>query len=136
MGDVGAGEPPNVPYEPRGTLRGDQLTVPLVIKFPGNEFAGHSVERPVTTVDVSKTILAAFGLDASEGMLADDLEQVEQELAIVMTALAGISRNKPASDQLDAPESDASIRSVGQCPQAPQSLAEFTGDIHGRCWCW
>ena len=76
MGDVGAGEPPNVPYEPRGTLRGDQLTVPLLIKFPGNEYAGHSVERPVTTVDISKTILAALGLEASEGMLADDLEQV------------------------------------------------------------
>jgi hypothetical protein len=76
MGDVGAGEPPNVPFEPRGSLRGDQLTVPLLIKFPGNEFAGRSIERPVTTVDVSKTIFSALGLDAPEGLSADDLDQV------------------------------------------------------------
>jgi len=76
MGDVGAGEPPNVPFEPRGNLRGDQLTAPLLVKFPGNEFAGRSVERPVTTVDVSKTILSALGLDIPEGLWAHDLEQV------------------------------------------------------------
>lgn len=76
MGDVSAGEPPNVPFEPRGSLRGDQLTVPLVVKFPGNEFAGHSIERPVTTVDITKTIFSALGLDAPDGITADDLEQV------------------------------------------------------------
>jgi hypothetical protein len=76
MGDVSPGEPPNVPFEPRGSLRGDQLTVPLLIKFPGNEFAGRSVERPVTTVDVAKTIYASLGLEVPDGSLADDLEQL------------------------------------------------------------
>jgi hypothetical protein len=76
MGDVGAGEPPNVPFEPVGNLRGDQLTVPLIVKFPGNAFAGRSLERPVTTVDITRTVYSALGLDAPEPMVADELESV------------------------------------------------------------
>ena len=73
MGDVGAGEPPNIPFEPAGNLRGDQLAVPLIVKFPGNAFAGHSLERPVSTVDVTRTVYSALGLDAPEQVVADEL---------------------------------------------------------------
>jgi hypothetical protein len=84
MGDVGAGEPPNVPFEPQGNLRGDQLIVPLLVKFPGNACAGLSVERPVTTVDISKTVFAAFGLDPPDGVAGDDLGQIAAGRAPLM----------------------------------------------------
>ncbi len=34
-GDVAAGEPPNVPFDPVGSLREDQLLVPLLVEIPG-----------------------------------------------------------------------------------------------------
>lgn len=84
MGDVGAGEPPSIPFDPVGSLRNDQLIAPLLIKFPGNLFPSRSVDRPVTTVDVTRTVLGAFGLEPLEGTVADDLAQVAAGRASLM----------------------------------------------------
>lgn len=75
-GDVGAGEPPNVPFDPIGNLREDQLIVPLLVKFPGGLGAGRSVETPVSTADITRTVYEALNLDlpASESTL--DLSQI------------------------------------------------------------
>ncbi len=76
LGDVGAGEPPNVPFDPVGSLREDQLVTPLLIKFPNNALAGRSVEAPVTTADITRTVYSSFGLDIPDGLVAADLHQV------------------------------------------------------------
>ena len=40
------------------TLYEEQLRVPLMIKFPGGQWAGQVIDRPVSTVDVVPTVLA------------------------------------------------------------------------------
>jgi arylsulfatase A-like enzyme len=76
LGDVASGEPPNVPFDPMGNLREDQLIVPLLVKFPGNIQAGRSVDTAVTTADVSRTVYDAFGLDLPVGINAADLAHI------------------------------------------------------------
>ena len=76
LGDVGAGEPPNVPFDPVGNLREDQLVAPLLIKFPNSALAGRSVEAAVTTADITRTVYSSFGLDIPDGLVAADLHQV------------------------------------------------------------
>jgi hypothetical protein len=76
MGDVAAGVPPNVPFDPVGNLREDQLIVPLLVKFPGNAWYGRSIDTPVTTADISRTVFDAFALDLPDGINAFDLSQV------------------------------------------------------------
>ena len=75
-GDVGAGDPPNVPFDPVGSLREDQLIVPLLVKFPGNSWSGRSVDAPVTTTDITRTVYDALGLDLPDGIVAADLAQI------------------------------------------------------------
>ncbi len=65
-GDVAAGDAPAVPFDPIGQLREDQLTVPLIIKFPGQLGAGTSSSVPVTTTDLTRTILDALGIEPAE----------------------------------------------------------------------
>lgn len=65
-GDVSNAELPNFPFDPVGSLREDQLTVPLIVKFPGRVHAGASFDRPVTTVDLTRTILDALDLTVPE----------------------------------------------------------------------
>jgi arylsulfatase A-like enzyme len=65
-GDVANAEPPSFPFEPTGSLREDQLTVPLLVKFPGRAHAGETFGRPVTTVDLTHTILDALQLNIPE----------------------------------------------------------------------
>ena len=43
-------------------LYNNQLWIPLVIKFPGQEFQGENIETPVSLVDVMPTLLAHKGL--------------------------------------------------------------------------
>ena len=76
MGDVGAGEPPNVPFDPIGSLREDQLIAPLLVKFPNGLAGGRSIETPVSTADVTRTLYSALGLDLPEGSNALDLTQI------------------------------------------------------------
>jgi hypothetical protein len=65
MGDVATGDPPGIPFAPAPPLREDTLLAPLIVKFPGAKLGGTSVATMATTVDVTKTLLAALGLDGS-----------------------------------------------------------------------
>ena len=76
VGDVGAGEPPNVPFDPVGSLREDQLVAPLLIKFPNSALAGRNVEAAVTTADITRTVYSSLGLDIPDGLAAADLHQI------------------------------------------------------------
>lgn len=49
------------------TLYEELLDVPLLIKLPGNQFAGTKVDSLVELVDVAPTVLAALGLNAEPG---------------------------------------------------------------------
>lgn len=61
-GDVSAGEPPDSPYDPLGSLSEERLAVPLIMKFPGAELGGRDLPMPVSAPDVSATILSALGI--------------------------------------------------------------------------
>ena len=75
-GDVASGDPPSLPFDPVGSLREDQLILPLLVKFPEEAWAGRSVEAPVTTADIARTVYDAFGLDLPDGISATDLGQI------------------------------------------------------------
>lgn len=85
MGDVGMSNPPEIPFEPAAALSEDHLLVPLLVKFPGNGFAGKELTVPTTTFDVARTILQAFRLKAPEWQLGFDLH----ELAFGSTPIVG-----------------------------------------------
>jgi hypothetical protein len=72
-GDVSAGEPPEVPYDPQGALDENRLAVPLVVKFPGGDLGGRDVPLPVSAPDVSATILAALGVPVPDYFEGVDL---------------------------------------------------------------
>jgi hypothetical protein len=61
-GDTANAQSPALPFDPTGQLREDQLTVPLIVKFPKRLYAGRTVDRPITTADLTRTILDAFEL--------------------------------------------------------------------------
>jgi hypothetical protein len=62
--DVAVGDPPRVPYDPAGPLSEDRLSVPLIVKFPGNPLAGEEPDALVTSDDITQTILQALRIDA------------------------------------------------------------------------
>ena len=72
-GDVANSELPAIPFDPVGQLREDQLTVPLIVKFPGRRYAGKTFDRPVTTVDISRTILDSIDLVLPEPIEGESL---------------------------------------------------------------
>jgi hypothetical protein len=72
-GDVSAGEPPDSPYDPQGTLAESRLAVPLVIKFPGGDLDGREEQLPASAADVSATLLTALGIPVPESVEGLDL---------------------------------------------------------------
>jgi len=72
-GDVSAGEPPDSPYDPQGTLAENRLAVPLVIKFPGGDLDGRDEPLPASAADVSATLLTALGIPVPESVEGLDL---------------------------------------------------------------
>jgi len=98
MGDVGAGEPPNVPFDPVGSLREDQLIVPLLVKFPNGLAAGRSIETPISTANVTRTLYGALGLDLSEASTDSDLSQIAANRGpVVVVPLIATLGNRYAS---------------------------------------
>jgi HPt (histidine-containing phosphotransfer) domain-containing protein len=78
----------------------------------------HTLKGVASTIGANKLSAAAKNLETAiaqgeSALFADNLEQVEQELAIVMAALAVISRSAPATDPIQTPGSDASRSSLG-----------------------
>jgi hypothetical protein len=72
-GDVGPGDPPELPYDPAGPLSEDRLLVPLLVKFPAGGHAGKDVPVPVTSADIAFTVLEALRLKVPEQMSGTDL---------------------------------------------------------------
>jgi hypothetical protein len=62
VGDVAAGDAPDLPYEPAGPLTEDRLLVPLLVKFPGRHFAGQEIAAAVSSTDIARTVLEALRL--------------------------------------------------------------------------
>ncbi|HEX6272497.1 MAG TPA: sulfatase-like hydrolase/transferase [Polyangiaceae bacterium] len=67
-GDVGPGEPPDLPYDPAGPLTEDRLAVPLLVGFPGHAFAGREIQASVTATDIARTLYAALDLRAPDAL--------------------------------------------------------------------
>ena len=84
-GDVSAGEPPEVPFDPQGSLDENRLAVPLVVKFPGGDLSGRDVPLPVSAPDVSATILAALGIPVPEYFEGVDLYAAAHGAVSVVT---------------------------------------------------
>jgi len=72
-GDVGPGDPPDLPYDPAGPLTEDRLLVPLLVKFPRGGHAGKDVPVPVTATDIAFTLLEALRLKVPEQVSGTDL---------------------------------------------------------------
>ena len=73
VGDVAAGDPPHIPFDPMGQLRPDELLGPLLVKFPQDEPHQISVPLPATTVDITRTLLDALNLQVPEMSNGADL---------------------------------------------------------------
>lgn len=84
-GDVSAGEPPDSPYDPQGSLSEERLAVPLVVKFPGGELGGRDLPLPVSAADVSATILSALGIPVPEWVEGSDLYAMAHGTSPVVT---------------------------------------------------
>ena len=84
-GDVSAGDPPDGPYDPLGSLSEDRLAVPLVVKFPGGELAGLDERFPASAADVSATILSSLGIPVPSGVEGTDLYAAARGSVAVVT---------------------------------------------------
>ncbi|HKO51428.1 MAG TPA: sulfatase-like hydrolase/transferase [Polyangiaceae bacterium] len=84
-GDVSAGEPPDSPYDPHGTLAEDRLAVPLVVKFPGGDLDGRDERLPASAADVSATLLTALGIPVPESVEGVDLYAAAHGMVPVVT---------------------------------------------------
>jgi hypothetical protein len=73
VGDVGAGDAPELPYHPAGPLSEDRLLVPLLVKFPSQQFAGKEVIVPVGTTDLTFSVLEALHLKSPVDLAGFDL---------------------------------------------------------------
>lgn len=69
MGDVGAGEPPNIPFSTQAPLTEEALTVPLLVKFPHGHRAGERAEGWFAPRDITKTLGEVLNLEKDFGEL-------------------------------------------------------------------
>jgi len=72
-GDVAAGDPPDMPFDPQGALSEERLAVPLVVKFPGGDLGGRDEPLPVGASDITATVLTALGLPMPDYIEGADL---------------------------------------------------------------
>ncbi|MCU0687713.1 MAG: sulfatase-like hydrolase/transferase [Polyangiaceae bacterium] len=66
-----AADPDALPFAEPQDLSEGSLHVPLYVRFPGGALAGKRVIAPTTTVDITKTVLDALGLDGPDGSGTD-----------------------------------------------------------------
>ncbi|MCB9681729.1 MAG: sulfatase [Alphaproteobacteria bacterium] len=94
------------------TLYDEQIHVPLIVKMPGNLFAGTRVDWQSRNIDIAPTIAAALGLEPGEGwqgsdLLADVFEadrQARVDAQRLDAAKALLADTKPAVDAGEADE--------------------------------
>jgi len=91
-GDVAAGEPPEMPFDPQGPLSEERLSAPLIVKFPNGELAGQDEAFGASAADINATILTALGLPVPEGVEGTDLYRSAHERGpIVLPPLVATS---------------------------------------------
>lgn len=78
VGDVGRGEPPELPFEPAGELDEERLSVPLLVKFPEQKLAAKDLGYPVTSMDIATTALDFLGIGAPRDAEGLDLYRVAE----------------------------------------------------------
>jgi arylsulfatase A-like enzyme len=78
---AGAAEPDALPFAEPQELGERPLRVPLYVRFPGGALAGKRVVVPTTTVDVTKTVLAALGLAGPDGTGTDLFALASRDVA-------------------------------------------------------
>ncbi len=62
-GDLGSPESPEIPFAYEGDLNEALLSVPLLIKFPGEHLKARHVDGAFAPHDITRTLLDALGLD-------------------------------------------------------------------------
>lgn len=92
-GDTTNGDTTTIPFDPIGSLREEQLSVPLLVKFPQKAHAGDSYTDLVTTTDLTRTILETLGLkigDPIEGnSLFEAIADVQRPQSRTLVATLG-----------------------------------------------
>lgn len=73
MGDVAAGERPDIPYGDEAPLLEPYLAVPLIVKFPGGYARDTHVEGVFAPRDVSATVTASLGIANFDDLKGIDL---------------------------------------------------------------
>lgn len=63
-------------FHGRKTPRDPVIRVPLVVKFPGNRFAGQEVSEPVSLTSVAPTIYRSVGIEPQDHIQAPSLDKV------------------------------------------------------------
>lgn len=76
LGDVTAPDAPEIPFAPQGPLTEGRLHAPLLVKWPGGGMAGHEISEPVTTTDITATILGALGIEPPARLEGLDLRRL------------------------------------------------------------
>ncbi len=76
------------------SLYEELLRVPLIIKFPGNEFAGAEIEHQVRSLDILPTILDVSGMDQPEFL---------EGRSLLPPLLGEPDEARPALSQIDQP---------------------------------
>jgi hypothetical protein len=88
MGDVAGGEPPELPFDPRGSLTEDRLAVPLIAKFPSGELAGREVVEPIGFEDIAATLFNSLGLPLPPRLIGAGLyERASNRVPVVASPL-------------------------------------------------
>lgn len=86
VGDVGAGERPEVPFDPDAPLEESYLSVPLIIKFPKAHRAGQHVKGYFAPRDLSYTVAKSLGID---------FDPHAQNVNLASSAATGQARLRP-----------------------------------------
>ena len=74
--DIATGGGERIPYGDGEALGEDVLEIPLMVRFPDRRFAKAHIQAPTTTMDVTRTILSAMGLEPAEPMVGRDLLEI------------------------------------------------------------
>jgi arylsulfatase A-like enzyme len=78
------------------SLYDEELHVPLIIRLPGAQAGGHSVEQGVSLVDVMPTLIGLAGLPAVDGLQGKDLGPLLQgDDGESLPSYASAVKNKP-----------------------------------------
>jgi arylsulfatase A-like enzyme len=84
-----------IPYEER-------VHVPLIVKFPGGKFAGETVDRLVSLIDIAPTVADVAGIQMeTQGQSLRPVADVEQDRAVLIESRKDPNRPKYSAIRKD-----------------------------------